>query len=235
MESFYIHKEGQNFGPFSPAQIEKSLKARHFTGVDLAYDGANWLQLKDIPELGKLVGENMPTNSSIKGVKTSKPRFPKKLIWIMGGGSLILVILISIILYWQGGKQNKNYAALSNSEVLLIKPIQIVEVYDGDTFKIDLEGIHPIFGDDIPIRVRGIDTPEIRGSSEQIKAMAVEARELTKRILTNGHRIELRNPERGKYFRIVAEVWVDGKTLADQLKAKGLAKDYDGEGKRPEW
>ena len=153
----------------------------------------------------------------------------------MGGGSLILVILISIILYWQGGKQNKNYAALSDSEVLLIKPIQIVEVYDGDTFKIDLEGIHPIFGDDIPIRVRGIDTPEIRGSSEQIKALAVEARELAKRILTNGQRIELRNPERGKYFRIVAEVWVDGKTLADQLKDKGLAKDYDGEGKRPEW
>ena len=48
-------------------------------------------------------------------------------------------------------------------------------------------------------------------------------------------KIELRNPQRGKYFRIVSEVWIDGKSLADILKAKGLAKDYDGEGARPEW
>ena len=45
----------------------------------------------------------------------------------------------------------------------------------------------------------------------------------------------MRNPERGKYFRIVAEVWVDGKALADILKAKELAQDYDGEGERPTW
>ena len=38
-----------------------------------------------------------------------------------------------------------------------------------------------------------------------------------------------------KYFRVVAEVWIDGESLADTLKAKGLAKDYDGEGARSEW
>jgi hypothetical protein len=30
-------------------------------------------------------------------------------------------------------------------------------------------------------------------------------------------------------------VWIDGESLADMLKANGLAKDYDGEGARPEW
>jgi hypothetical protein len=30
-------------------------------------------------------------------------------------------------------------------------------------------------------------------------------------------------------------VWIDGKSLADLLKVKDLAKDYDGEGARPEW
>jgi hypothetical protein len=30
-------------------------------------------------------------------------------------------------------------------------------------------------------------------------------------------------------------VWIDGESLAEILKAKGLAKDYDGEGARPEW
>ena len=48
-------------------------------------------------------------------------------------------------------------------------------------------------------------------------------------------KIELRNPQRVKYFRIVSEMWIDGESLADMLKAKGLAKDYDGEGARPVW
>ena len=29
--------------------------------------------------------------------------------------------------------------------------------------------------------------------------------------------------------------WVDGESLAEMLKKKGLAKDYDGETARPEW
>jgi hypothetical protein len=33
----------------------------------------------------------------------------------------------------------------------------------------------------------------------------------------------------------VSEVWIDGESLAEMLKAEGLAKDYDGEGARPEW
>ena len=114
---------------------------------------------------------------------------------------------------------------------LEIRPKQVVEVYDGDTFKIDLQGVHPLFGDKLPIRVKGIDTPELRGTTEEVKALAEQARELTENTLKGAKKIELRNPERGKYFRIVAEVWVDGKALATMLKEKGLAKDYDGEGK----
>jgi hypothetical protein len=30
-------------------------------------------------------------------------------------------------------------------------------------------------------------------------------------------------------------VWIDGESLADLLKKRGLAKDYDGGGARPEW
>ena len=29
--------------------------------------------------------------------------------------------------------------------------------------------------------------------------------------------------------------WVDVESLAEMLKSKGLAKEYDGEGARPEW
>ena len=47
-------------------------------------------------------------------------------------------------------------------------------------------------------------------------------------------KIELRNMKRGKYFRIVADVYVDGMSLAQMLLEAGLAKPYDGR-KKPKW
>jgi len=38
---------------------------------------------------------------------------------------------------------------------------KLVEVYDGDTFYVDVEGLHPIIGKKMPIRIKGVDTPEI--------------------------------------------------------------------------
>jgi len=46
--------------------------------------------------------------------------------------------------------------------------------------------------------------------------------------------IELRNMQRGKYFRIVADVFLDDQSLADALVKKGLARPYDG-GRKGKW
>ena len=108
-------------------------------------------------------------------------------------------------------------------------------MYDGDTFKIDLPSQHPLFGDDISVRVAGIDTPELKGSSDEVKALAYKAKNRTKELLSDAKTIELKNPQRDKYFRVLAEVWIDGESLGEKLKSDGLAKDYDGEGERPEW
>lgn len=43
----------------------------------------------------------------------------------------------------------------------------IVSIYDGDTFRVDLDGDIPrIFGENISIRVANIDTPELRAKCE---------------------------------------------------------------------
>ncbi len=34
--------------------------------------------------------------------------------------------------------------------------------YDGDTCRFDIPNVHPFFGENIPIRIAGIDTPEKR-------------------------------------------------------------------------
>jgi micrococcal nuclease len=111
---------------------------------------------------------------------------------------------------------------------------EIASVYDGDTFKINVEEWPDIVGDEISIRVNGIDTPERVGTSDDIKELAEAARQITSTLLYNAEVIELRNIQRGKYFRIIADVYVDDRSLADALMEQGLAKPYDG-GTRPQW
>lgn len=112
---------------------------------------------------------------------------------------------------------------------------EIVRVYDGDTFFVDIAEMHPIIGEEIGIRVRGIDTPEIRGSCERERALARRARDRTTLILADAETIVLRDIERGRYFRIVATVIVDGRDLAAILLEEGLAVPYDGTTSRPDW
>ena len=45
-----------------------------------------------------------------------------------------------------------------------------ISAYDGDTFRVDIAEIHPLIGLNLPIRLRGVDTPEIRGKCDQEKA-----------------------------------------------------------------
>ena len=110
-----------------------------------------------------------------------------------------------------------------------------VRNYDGDTVTFNLPGLHPIIGDKISIRVNGIDTPEIKGKCEKEKYDAKQAKEMVADILKDAEQITLKNMERGKYFRIAADVIVDGENLADVLIEAGVAVSYDGGKKTHEW
>jgi len=107
--------------------------------------------------------------------------------------------------------------------------------YDGDTIRFDLPGYPPIAGDDIRVRVNGIDTPEINGKCEKEKYDAQQARDMVADILKDAEQITLKNMERGKYFRIAADVIVDGENLADMLIEAGMAIRYDGGKKTHKW
>ena len=110
-----------------------------------------------------------------------------------------------------------------------------VRNYDGDTITFNLSGLHPIIGEKISIRVNGIDTPEIRGKCEKEKYDTKQAKEMVADILKDAEQIELKNMERGKYFRIAADVIVDGENLADILIEAGMAVRYDGGKKTHKW
>jgi len=54
--------------------------------------------------------------------------------------------------------------------------VEYVRNYDGDTITVNINDVHPLLGDNINIRVRGIDTPEIRGKCQYEKDLAYEAK-----------------------------------------------------------
>lgn len=110
----------------------------------------------------------------------------------------------------------------------------IVKVRDGDTFVIDIPNIPDVFGKNIAVRIRGIDTPEKTDKREEIKALAYQAKEELEKLFNNGNNIVLYNLGRDKYFRLLASVKVDNVDVAEYLIKKGLAKRYNG-GTKDAW
>jgi len=141
--------------------------------------------------------------------------------------SKVFTILLVLILGVSGAEENKKTFG-----TLKIK--KIIRVYDGDTFYVNLKKVHPLLGDTIAIRIDDIDTPERRGSSPCVKEKAMEVRAYVEKRLLDGKKVVLKNCQRGKYFRILADVYIDGISLSEELIALGYAKPYDG-GTKPEW
>ena len=111
---------------------------------------------------------------------------------------------------------------------------KVISIYDGDTFRVNIDSLPPIVGKNIAIRVNGVDTPEIRGKCLYEKNLALKARDFVRGKLDNAKEIKLTNLQRGKYFRVVANVLVDGVSLEQELLNNELAYGYDG-GKKLSW
>ena len=110
----------------------------------------------------------------------------------------------------------------------------IISVRDGDTFVIDIPDIPDVFGKNIAVRIRGIDTPEKNDEREEIRIIAYQAKQELTDLLLNGEQVVLYNLGRDKYFRLLASVRVGELDVADYLIEKKLAKPYNG-GKKNAW
>lgn len=111
----------------------------------------------------------------------------------------------------------------------------VVGIYDGDTFYIKMAGLPPEL-QRIGVRVRGIDTAEMKGKCQSEKSTAAGAKAFTTRILKQaGNRVTLTGLKWDKYGgRVDADVYVGGQKLADMMISRGYARPYNG-GKRAGW
>ena len=130
---------------------------------------------------------------------------------------LALLVLVNVVCAVAQGYEIGNF-----------EQVTLRSVYDGDTFYVNIVpcGIS-VFCERIPIRVRGVDCPEIKGGSAETKALAKQAKAFTKNFLKGGE-IVLLNCGRDKYFRLLCDVQVNGKSLGEELIKAGHAVPYDG-------
>ncbi len=108
------------------------------------------------------------------------------------------------------------------------KCVQYVKNYDADTITFNIPGTHPLLGEKINIRLAGVDTAEILTKNKCEKSKAQASKDIVAAKLKKAKRIDLLNIQRGKYFRIVADVMIDGKSLSEYLLLNGHAYAYDG-------
>lgn len=106
--------------------------------------------------------------------------------------------------------------------------VKYLRNYDGDTVTMEIPNVPALFGENIGVRIRGIDTPEIKGKAPCEKEAARNARRMVEAELKNAKRIDLVDVGRDKYFRILADVIVDGKNLGELLIKNNLAYRYGG-------
>jgi len=109
---------------------------------------------------------------------------------------------------------------------------QVVKVYDGDT--ITIASYMPYIGGSplyrFSVRLNGIDSPEIKGHSEEEKKAAKEARfALNDKLLH--HVVSLKNITNEKYGRILADVYLGDLHINQWLLDNNYAVKYDGKTK----
>ena len=111
----------------------------------------------------------------------------------------------------------------------------VIKVYDGDTITIASKlpyETSPLYR--LSVRLNGIDTPEIKGKTQDEKQAAKNARDSLSQLILNKY-VRLENIQSEKYGRILAYVFIDDININEWMVNERYALKYDGGKKtRPE-
>lgn len=118
--------------------------------------------------------------------------------------------------------------------------VTLIDCYDGDTCTLDFHlsaeaGMGITLGAVLAgqkVRLCDIDTPELRGGTEETKAAAAKARDTLFMWAKTARRLQFKVPQKngsdakGKYGRWLGYLIADGADLNQRLLDEGLAEPY---------
>jgi endonuclease YncB( thermonuclease family) len=131
-----------------------------------------------------------------------------------------------------------NVAPVLRTGVNPFSSVSYVNNFDGDTITVNLPNSIPdVFSHEISVRIRHIDTPEIKGKGKCEKEMAQKAKDVVTSLLKNAKKIDLEDVGRDKYFRLLCSVNITTKEdkiiiLSQYLLEHGYAVPYEGDTKQ---
>ena len=109
-----------------------------------------------------------------------------------------------------------------------IRFAKVVKVYDGDTITVAAKlpfNESPIYR--FSVRLRSIDSPEIKGQSQKECELAILARDALHNLIFDKI-IELRHNGKEKYGRLLADLYYKDLHINKWMVDKGYAVKYDG-------
>lgn len=122
------------------------------------------------------------------------------------------------------------FSTLAHSQTITIDQRDILYIYDGDTFFIRCQAGMKCTKNKLGIRVRDIDTPELKGKCPSETSRARAAKKATVGFLRGLDTITLDFNERrpyGRYGRLIADVIITPKSsLSSFLLQSGHARAY---------
>lgn len=152
-------------------------------------------------------------------------------------GFLVAIIITAFLMFTYGEKFNIDFTddiSLVHSEPiqkteheqdsqfsLKKELVTVLSVADGDTLTVEFDN-----GKKEKVRLLLIDTPETVHPTKKEQPFGREASNYTKRILKKGKRVtlEIGQPERDRYDRLLGYIWIDGVNLNQALIEKGYAR-----------
>lgn len=140
------------------------------------------------------------------------------------------VNIISIISFYLAYKIEEDKKKTKMNNLYFYKAI-IRSVYDGDTLTADIDLGFGIWINGAKLRLDGVDTPELRGVSEEEKVRAIEARDWV-REKTLDKEVFIKSLGKGRYGRYIVQIWTledDSEsdiTINDELVKLGMAEKY---------
>ena len=105
---------------------------------------------------------------------------------------------------------------------------KILKVVDGDTVDVDIDLGFGMTYKKQRVRLMGIDTPESRTRDLVEKLFGKASKKHLKEILSNAEMLTLVSHDKGKFGRILGELYVNGESINQKMIDDHHAVDYGG-------